>query len=62
MPCPVCDCKIGEADHRACIVQLFRDNRIKSIKEWETLAMKPGTTVKGIVSLLVKKTDFPEDE
>jgi len=52
MPCPVCDCKIGEADHRMCLLQLFREGKIKSSKDWERMARdnpKPKTLVKGVV-------------
>lgn len=37
MPCPVCSCNIGYADHRMCLVELFRENKIKSVAEWEKM-------------------------
>jgi hypothetical protein len=58
MPCPVCELQIGDADHRTCLLQLFRENRIKSTKEWKMLCKpKPKTLVKETVWKLVK-TDF----
>ncbi len=34
-PCPVCQKQ--DTNHRECILQLFRENKIKSLKEWEQL-------------------------
>lgn len=47
MKCPVCS-KPKEVNHRDCIVQLFRTNTIKSLKEWEAL-WKPTTRFLGWV-------------
>ena len=50
MPCPVCDRNIGEADHRMCLLELFREKKINSSKDWEKMCKaKPKTIVKGIV-------------
>lgn len=35
MPCPVNKC-VGD-DHRLCLVELFKTNRIKSLADWEAL-------------------------
>ena len=48
MPCPVCECNIGEADHRMCVYQLLKEGKIKSSKDWEKLAKKPVTKFLGI--------------
>ena len=45
MYCPVCAKREEETTHRECILQLFRENKIKSLKEWKAL-------------LLPKKTKF----
>jgi hypothetical protein len=35
MKCPVCNLLKKEGDHRMCILQLFREDKIRSISEWE---------------------------
>ena len=50
-PCPVC--LKQEADHRECILQLFRENKIKSLKEWEQLR-KPKARFLGWVYVKLK--------
>lgn len=57
MPCPICYHNPGEADHRLCLVELFRNNTIQSVKEWETLC-KPKTIRKGKIVVYLSKTDF----
>lgn len=37
MPCPICSKQRNESSHRDCILQLFRENKIKSLKEWEAV-------------------------
>lgn len=57
MPCPVCSCNIGEADHRMCLVELFRNDTIKSVADWEKMCKpcKPKTIRKGkIIAYLPK--------
>ena len=57
MPCPVCYMRIGRADHRLCLVSLFRSNTIKSTKEWETMS-RPPTIIKGRVKVYLLKTEM----
>jgi hypothetical protein len=58
MPCPVCNQSPGSgaagADHRWCLVELFKTNRIKSIADWQELC-KPKTIVKGKVKVRIAK-------
>lgn len=57
MPCPVCSQNIGEADHRLCLVELFRNNTIQSVKDWERMC-KPKTIRKGKITAYLPKTEF----
>lgn len=58
MPCPICRYEPGSGhDHRYCLAQLFRENRIKSIREWEDMCKKPKTIIKGKVTIKVKKEE-----
>jgi hypothetical protein len=58
MPCPVCNQSpasgAGDADHRWCLVELFKSNTIKSVADWEALC-KPKTTIKRKVKARVPK-------
>ena len=56
MPCPVCSKPIeGDADHRVCVFTLFKENAIQSVEEWEKMAAKPATVVKGRVRIRITK-------
>jgi len=33
--CPLCKESVKSNDHRSCILTLFKENRIQSIKEWK---------------------------
>lgn len=33
--CPLCKESVKSKDHRDCILTLFKENRIQSIKEWK---------------------------
>ena len=58
MPCPICRTEPESGnDHRYCLVQLFRENRIKSIQEWRDMCKKPQTIIKGRVTIKVKKEE-----
>ena len=50
MPCPICNQTIG-ADHRKCVYQLFNENRIQSVEEWEK--MTTAVVIKGRVRIRV---------
>jgi len=55
MPCPVCNQPPASgADHRWCLVELFKTNRIKSVNEWEELC-KPKTIIKGKKTVRIPK-------
>jgi hypothetical protein len=56
MPCPVCSCNIGQADHRMCVIQLFREDKIKSVAEWQNLC-RPVTIRKGKIIAYLPKTE-----
>ena len=45
MPCPVCNRPANTDNHRTCLVELFKTNKIQSVKDWEELC-KPKTIVK----------------
>lgn len=56
MPCPVCSKPIeGDVDHRVCVFTLFKENAIQSVEEWEKMAAKPTTVVKGRVRIRITK-------
>jgi hypothetical protein len=59
MPCPVCYLEPGSgADHRFCLVELFRSGKIQSIAEWSELSRaKPKTYVKRRVIVKIKKEE-----
>lgn len=50
MSCIVCTRDVSKsAEHRECILQLFKESRIKSINDWIRLSSKPKTILKGRV-------------
>jgi hypothetical protein len=56
MPCPVCNERIGEADHRWCVLNLLKTGEIKTVREWEKMsADKPVTIYKGRVKAVIPK-------
>ena len=59
MPCPVCNERIGEADHRWCVLNLLKTGEIKTTREWEIMSRdkptKPVTIRKGRVKAVIPK-------
>jgi len=56
MPCPVCNERIGEADHRFCVLDLLKSGTINTAKEWEKMSRdKPVTIRKGKVKAVLPK-------
>jgi hypothetical protein len=59
MPCPVCNERIGEADHRWCVLNLLKSGEIKTAREWEKMSAdapaKPVTIYKGRVKAVIPK-------
>ena len=56
MPCPVCNERIGEADHRFCVLNLLKSGEIKTAREWEKMsAEKPKSVLKGRVKAVIPK-------
>ena len=62
MPCPVCNERIGEADHRWCVLNLLKSGEIKTAREWEKMSAdapaapaKPVTIHKGRVKAVIPK-------
>jgi hypothetical protein len=55
MPCPECD--PSNTNHRACLIKLFREKKIKTIEEWKEMCKKPKTIIKGKVTIKIKKGD-----
>ncbi len=50
MSCIVCTRDVSEsAQHRECLMVLFKEKRIKGIADWIRLSSKPRTIVKGRV-------------
>jgi hypothetical protein len=58
MSCVVCSRDLGKsAEHRECLLQLFKESKIKSIGDWIELSM-PKTIIKGrVVRLLERPTN-----
>jgi hypothetical protein len=55
MPCPVCNqSPASGADHRWCLVELFKTNRIQSVTDWEEMS-KPKTIVKRTIKVRIAK-------
>ena len=58
MPCPICLTEPGSGnDHRYCLVQLFREKKIKTIAEWQEMCKKPKTVIKGRTVIKIKKEE-----
>lgn len=62
MSCIVCSRDVGEsAQHRECVLTLFKEKRIKSVQDWIQLSTKPKpkpkpkTIVKGRVVRLLEQ-------
>jgi hypothetical protein len=59
MPCPVCNERIGEADHRFCVLDLLKSGQIKTSREWEIMSRdapaKPAAVRKGRVKAVLPK-------
>lgn len=54
MPCPICKYTIESGkDHRPCLFKMFDENTIQSVEEWEALATKPVTIVKGRIRVRI---------
>ena len=53
MPCPICKHEVDQADHRVCVYSLFKINAIQTVYQWEAMARKPVTIVKGRVRIRV---------
>lgn len=58
MPCPVCKKEVGYADHRRCVFDLFKNDVIKSVAEWEAMCKKPVTIRKGQIRARIRKEDL----
>ena len=60
MRCPVCAILKKEGDHRMCILKLFREDKIRSISEWE----RPATIIgrREIRRVLVEQPSLPEKQ
>jgi hypothetical protein len=58
MSCIVCSRDVGDSTkHRECLLQLFKESKIKSIGDWIELSM-PKTIIKGrVVRLLERPTN-----
>jgi hypothetical protein len=37
--CPVCSKPVPGPDHRWCLVELFKANRIQTLREWEKMCI-----------------------
>ena len=53
MPCPVCNKPIGE-DHRWCVFELLKENKIQDVSEWTEMC-KPKTIIKGKIKVRIPK-------
>ena len=61
MACIVCKRDVSEsALHRACILQLFKETKIKSIADWIRLSTKPKTIFKRRVVRRLEPTTTSE--
>ena len=50
MSCIVCTRDVGNStEHRECVLQLFKEKKIKGIQDWIRLSTKPKTIIKGRV-------------
>jgi hypothetical protein len=59
MSCIVCSRDISKsAEHRECLLQLFKASKIQSIGDWIRLSSKPKTIIRGrVVRLLEQATN-----
>ena len=56
MSCIVCSRDISKsAEHRECLLTLFKSGKIQSIQEWIRLSSKPKTILKGRVFRLLER-------
>jgi hypothetical protein len=56
MSCIVCSRDIGKsAEHRECLLQLFKECKIKGVADWIRLSSKPKTIIKGRVFRLLER-------
>jgi hypothetical protein len=63
MPCPVCKVTLESGqDHRPCIFKLLEANTIQDVDEWEALATRPVTIVKGRVRVRIYEQPAPKKE
>lgn len=61
MSCIVCNRDMGEsAQHRECVLTLFKEKRIKSVQDWIRLSTKPKTIFKGRVLRVLEPATTPE--
>jgi hypothetical protein len=61
MACIVCTRDISKsADHRECILQLFKETKIKSISDWIRLSSKPRTILKRRVFRVLERATNTE--
>ena len=50
MSCIVCTRDLGNsAEHRECVITLFKEKKIKSVQDWIQMSSKPRTIIKGRV-------------
>ena len=59
MECPHCSqlANTPTSDHKACVIELFRTDKIKSIKDWEA-SWRPRTIVKRRVKVYITKEEL----
>ena len=56
MACIVCTRDVGDsAQHRECVLKLFKEKKIKSVQEWIQMSSKPKTILKGRVFRLLER-------
>jgi hypothetical protein len=56
MSCIVCTRDIGKStEHRECLLQLFKESKIKGVADWIRLSSKPKTILKGRVFRLLER-------
>jgi hypothetical protein len=56
MSCILCNRDIGKsAEHRECLLQLFKECKIKGVADWIRLSAKPKTIIKGRVFRLLER-------
>jgi hypothetical protein len=56
MSCIVCSRDVSDtAQHRECLLQLFKECKIKGVADWIRLSSKPKTIIKGRVFRLLER-------